>query len=84
MSIEEILRNLNLAFQVERWNGPAHVFVRFEGHTDDAPVRCFEFHDRERSNFRKQFSNVVLSSPDEDHGGAASHSSIGYHVERLA
>ena len=30
-------------FQVERWDGPAHVFVRFQGHTDEAPVRCFEF-----------------------------------------
>jgi len=35
--------NAHAYFQVERWDGPAHVFVRFQGHTDEAPVRCFEF-----------------------------------------
>ena len=30
-------------FQVERWDGPADVFVRFQGHTDEAPVQCFDF-----------------------------------------
>jgi hypothetical protein len=39
-------RNFTIAhayFHVERWDGPAHVFVRFHGHTDKAPVQCFEF-----------------------------------------
>ncbi len=35
--------NAHVYFQVERWDGLAHVFVRFQGHTDEAPVRCFEF-----------------------------------------
>ncbi len=35
--------NSHAYFQVERWDGPAHVFVRFQGHTDEAPVQCFEF-----------------------------------------
>ena len=37
------LTNAHAYFQVERWDGPAHVFVRFQGHTDEPPVRCFEF-----------------------------------------
>jgi hypothetical protein len=35
--------NAHAYFQIERWDGPASVFVRFQGHTDEAPVRCFEF-----------------------------------------
>ena len=35
--------NAHAYFQIERWDGPAHAFVRFQGHTDEAPVRCFEF-----------------------------------------
>jgi hypothetical protein len=30
-------------FHVERWDGPAHLVVRFHGHTDKAPVQCFDF-----------------------------------------
>jgi hypothetical protein len=35
--------NAHPYFQVERWDGPAHVFIRFHGHTDEAPVQCFDF-----------------------------------------
>ena len=35
--------NAHAYLHVERWDGPAHVFVRFHGHTDEPPVRCFEF-----------------------------------------
>src|ERR1051326_185640 len=34
--------NAHAYFHVERWDGPAHVIVRFNGHTDEAPVQCFE------------------------------------------
>jgi len=30
-------------FNVQRWDGPVHVFVRFYGHTDQTPAQCFEF-----------------------------------------
>lgn len=30
-------------FQVERWDGSEHVFARFQGHTDEPPVQCFDF-----------------------------------------
>ncbi len=35
--------NAHAYFHVERWDGPAQVIVQFHGHTDEAPVRCFEF-----------------------------------------
>jgi hypothetical protein len=34
--------NAHAYFHVERWDGPAQVIVRFHGHTDEAPVQCFE------------------------------------------
>ena len=35
--------NAHAYFHVGRWDGPAHVFARFDGHTDQVPVQCFEF-----------------------------------------
>jgi hypothetical protein len=52
--------NAHAYFQVERWDGPAHVFVRFQGHTDEAPVRCFEFQYRvSRTGVVEKFSGRV-------------------------
>ena len=33
-------------FTPERWADAQHVVVRFHGHTDEAPITCFDFHYR--------------------------------------
>ena len=53
-------KNAHAYFQIERWDGPANVFVRFQGHTDEAPVQCFEFQYRvSRSGVVEKLSESV-------------------------